>query len=64
MKAKLFSRVGWFYLPTSIAGIVLYLLAGIFCMTVIAGTDEAARVLEATLVRLEKLVWEMDGLLP
>jgi hypothetical protein len=31
---------------------------------VIAGTDEAARVLEAALVRLEKLAREMDGLLP
>jgi len=31
---------------------------------VIAGTDEAARVLEAALVRLEKLAQEMGGLLP
>jgi len=31
---------------------------------VIAGTDEAAVVLEAALVRLEKLVRETGGLLP
>jgi hypothetical protein len=31
---------------------------------VIAGTDEAARVLEAALVRLEKLAREMGGRLP
>jgi hypothetical protein len=49
MKAKWFSRCGWFYLPTSIAGIILYLLAGIFCMTVFLAVDRHSHSASDTL---------------
>jgi hypothetical protein len=39
MKSSLFTRVGWFYLPSSVAGCVLYLLAAGFCATVFVAVD-------------------------
>jgi hypothetical protein len=39
MNTKWFSRIGWFYLPTTIAGGVLCLLAVIFCLTVFTAVD-------------------------
>jgi Na+/glutamate symporter len=39
MKAKWFSRFGWFYLPTSVAGGVICLLAVLFCVTVFRAID-------------------------
>ncbi len=39
MKSSLFTRVGWLYLPCSVGGFVLYLLAGGFCATVFVAVD-------------------------
>jgi hypothetical protein len=39
MKSSLFMRIGWFYLPCSVAGCVLYLLAAGFCATVFVAVD-------------------------
>jgi len=39
MKSPLFTRVGWFYLPCSVVGCVLYLLAAGFCATVFVAVD-------------------------
>jgi hypothetical protein len=39
MKASLFARFGWFYLPCSVAGGVIYLLAAAFCATVFVAVD-------------------------
>jgi hypothetical protein len=39
MKTSLFVRVGWFYLPCSIAGGVLYALAAGFCASVFLAVD-------------------------
>jgi len=39
MKSSLFTRVGWFYLPCSVAGFVLCLLALGFCATVFVAVD-------------------------
>jgi hypothetical protein len=39
MKSSLFTRVGWFHLPCSVAGWVLYLLAAGFCATVFVAVD-------------------------
>src|ERR1017187_8664483 len=39
MKSSLFTRVGWFYLPNSVVGCVLYLLAAGFCATVFFAAD-------------------------
>ena len=39
MKSSLFTRIGWFYLPCSVAGCVLYLLAAGFCVTVFVAVD-------------------------
>jgi hypothetical protein len=49
MKKKWFSRYGWFYLPTSIAGLVLYLLAGFFCLTVFLAVDRHSHSVTDTL---------------
>jgi hypothetical protein len=34
-----FRRCGWVYLPVSAAGVVLYILAVIFCVTVFLAVD-------------------------
>jgi peptidoglycan/LPS O-acetylase OafA/YrhL len=39
MKTSLFTRVGWFFLPCSVGGGILYLLAGGFCATVFVAVD-------------------------
>ncbi len=39
MKSSLFTRVGWFFLPCSVAGCVLYLLGAGFCATVFVAVD-------------------------
>ncbi len=49
MNAKWFSRVGWFYLPTSAPGGVLYLLSVIFCLTVFIAVDRHAHSVSDTL---------------
>ena|ERR1700679_4222682 len=39
MKSPPFTRVDWFYLPCSLAGCVVYLLAALFCGTVFLAVD-------------------------
>jgi hypothetical protein len=49
MNAKWFSRIGWFYLPTSIPGGVLCLLSVIFCLTVFTAVDRHSHSVSDTL---------------
>ena len=49
MKTKWFSRRGWFYLPASVAGTVLCLLAAIFCATVFFAVDRRSHSVSDTL---------------
>jgi hypothetical protein len=39
MRIKWFKRFGWFYVPTSIPGISVWLLAAVFCLTVFRAID-------------------------
>ena len=39
MKARWFKRMGWFYLPVSICGAVVCVLAFLFCATVLMAVD-------------------------
>jgi hypothetical protein len=49
MNAKWFSRIGWFYVPTSAIGTVLCLLAAIFCLTVFIAVDRHSHSVSDTL---------------
>jgi len=49
MKTSLFTRVGWFYLPSSVVGCVLYLLAAGFCATVFVAVDRHSHSASDTL---------------
>src|ERR1035438_2546387 len=49
MKSSLFTRVGWFYLPNSVVGCVLYLLAAGFCATVFFAADRHSPSVSDTL---------------
>jgi len=49
MKTSLFTRVGWFYLPCSIGGSVLCLLAFGFCATVFMAVDRHSHSVSDTL---------------
>lgn len=49
MKPNWFSRFGWFYLPTSVAGGLLCLLAIIFCLTVFQAVDRRSHSVTDTL---------------
>ena len=49
MKSSLFTRVGWFYLPCSVVGCVLYLLAAVFCATVFVAVDRRSHSASDTL---------------
>ncbi len=49
MKSSLFVRAGWFYLPSSVAGCVLYLLAIAFCGTVFIAVDRHSHSVSDTL---------------
>ena len=39
MKIKWFKRIGWFYVPVSVPGVIAYLLAVLFCLTVFLAVD-------------------------
>jgi hypothetical protein len=39
MKTSWFKRCGWFYLPTSVPGVVVCLLGALFCFTVFRAID-------------------------
>jgi hypothetical protein len=49
MKAKWFIRCGWFYLPTSVPGGVVCLLAALFCLTVFRAVDRHSSSVSDTL---------------
>lgn len=49
MKPIWFTRVGWFYLPTSLAGLVLCLPAAMFCVTVFIAVDHHSHSASDTL---------------
>jgi hypothetical protein len=49
MKSPLFARVGWFYLPCSAPGALLYLLAAGFCATVFVAVDRRSHSVSDTL---------------
>jgi|ERR1017187_1952519 hypothetical protein len=49
MKSSLFARVGCFYLPCSVVGCVLYLLAAGFCATVFVAVDRHSHSVSDTL---------------
>jgi len=48
MKTPIFTRVGWFYLPCSVAGFALYLLAAGFCATVFIAVDRRSHSVSDT----------------
>jgi hypothetical protein len=49
MKLSWFKRLGWFYVPASIPGAVLCLLAAAFCITVFAAVDRNSHSASDTL---------------
>jgi hypothetical protein len=49
MKTKWFKRFGWFYVPTSIPGTIVSLLAVLFCLTVFAAVDRHSHSASDTL---------------
>lgn len=49
MSVPWFKRRGWIYLPASAAGVVSYLLAGIFCITVFRAIDRHSHSVSDTL---------------
>jgi len=49
MKTNWFKRYGWFHLPVSLPGILLCLLAGIFCLTVFMAVDRHSHSVSDTL---------------
>jgi Na+/glutamate symporter len=49
MKSNWFSRYGWFYLPTSVVGGIVCLLAAIFCVTVFIAVDRHSHSASDTL---------------
>ncbi len=46
---KLFRPFGWFYLPVSILGVVIFLGAVIFCLTVFLAVDRHSHSVTDTL---------------
>jgi hypothetical protein len=49
MSAKWFSRLGWFYIPSSFPGTIIALLAVLFCATVFVAVDRHAHSVSDTL---------------
>jgi hypothetical protein len=49
MKAKWFKRFGWFYVPSSIPGTIVVLLAALFCLTVFRAVDRHSHSASDTL---------------
>ncbi len=52
MKTNWFKRVGWFYLPVSLPGAVVCLLAVLFCGTVFQAIDRHSHSVSDTLYRV------------
>jgi 4-amino-4-deoxy-L-arabinose transferase-like glycosyltransferase len=49
MKTKWFKRLGWFYVPASVSGVVVCLLAALFCLTVFRAADRHSHSVSDTL---------------
>jgi hypothetical protein len=49
MKTKWFKRIGWFHIPTSVAGAFVFLFAGIFCLTLFRAVDRHSHSVSDTL---------------
>jgi hypothetical protein len=49
MKMKWFKRFGWFYVPTAIPGVIVCVLAGLFCLTVFQAVDRHSHSVSDTL---------------
>ena len=49
MKTNWFKRVGWFHVPVSIPGVVVSLLAALFCYTVFRAVDRHSHSASDTL---------------
>ena len=49
MKTQWFKRFGWFYLPVSVPGAFLCLLAALFCLTVFLAVDRHSHSASDTL---------------
>jgi hypothetical protein len=49
VKTKWFKRVGWFYVPVSVPGAAIWLLAILFCVTVFRAVDRHSHSASDTL---------------
>jgi hypothetical protein len=49
MNSRWFSRVGWFYVPVSIPGAILWVVATLFCITVFVAVDRHSHSVSDTL---------------
>jgi len=49
MKTKWFKRLGWFYVPVSFPGAVVWLAALLFCITVFRAVDRHSHSVTDTL---------------
>jgi hypothetical protein len=49
MKTKWFKRFGWFYVPVSIPGAIICVLAALFCLTVFGAVDGHSHSVSDTL---------------
>ena len=49
MKKNWFKRFGWFYVPVSLPGGLICLLAGLFCLTVFTAVDRHSHSASDTL---------------
>ena len=49
MKTRWFTRWGWIYVPTSAPAAALCVLAGLFCVTVVAAVDRHSHSASDTL---------------
>jgi hypothetical protein len=49
MKTQWFKRFGWFHVPVSIPGGVVFLLAALFCLTVFRAIDRHSHSVSDTL---------------
>jgi 4-amino-4-deoxy-L-arabinose transferase-like glycosyltransferase len=49
MKTQWFRRFGWFYVPVSVPGMVVWLIAALFCLTVFRAVDRHSHSASDTL---------------
>ena len=49
MNENWFRRVGWLYVPVSVIGVVLWVLAALFCATVFLAVDRHSHSVSDTL---------------